>query len=313
MKAKVSVVIPIYNVEKYIARCLDSVLAQSLNDLEIILVDDGTPDGSMQIVGRYAATDHRFRIVTHERNRGLMQARKTGYMIAESDYVLFCDSDDYLPPTAIETLYNEAKRSDADIVSGDMTLVFPDGRQIVRTSVLKYGSSKIPVYRSLLLDEYHHNLCGKIFRRSVLQDYNYTTIEHFTNGEDGYLFYQVVENVGKVVHLNEPVYYYVQSSDTSSKTRHNRKAIRSICLLNQLRDQLASKYPEIRQVAQAKVSAVVCGLYAKGYDKDSALDEYVEECSLSQYASLGSLFRYNSLPRACKLLMKRIRGRYFSR
>ena len=168
MKAKVSVVIPIYNVEKYIARCLDSVLAQSLNDLEIILVDDGTPDGSMQIVGRYAATDHRFRIVTHERNRGLMQARKTGYMIAESDYVLFCDSDDYLPPTAIETLYNEAKRSDADIVSGDMTLVFPDGRQIVRMARRKSRSIDRCCLMSTITTFVEKSSGGRFFKTTTI-------------------------------------------------------------------------------------------------------------------------------------------------
>ena len=307
MKAKVSVVIPIYNVEDKVDRCLESILTQSLHDLEIIVVDDGTPDNSMQVVERYAAGDNRFRIVAHERNRGLMQARKTGYMMAEGDYVLFCDSDDYLPPRAVETFYNEAMRTGADVVSGDLTLVFPvDGQQEVRGSVLRYGSAMIPVYKSLLLDEYHHNLCGKLFRRSLLQDHDYTTIEHFTNGEDGFLFYQVMEHVGKVVHLQKPLYCYVQNDKSSTRFRYGENAIHSICMLNQLRLKLADKYPEIRRYAQAKVSEVVSSLYARGYDKDANLDKYVVDCSLSGYASPGSVFKYNPLPKACRLFVKRL-------
>ncbi len=307
MKAKVSVVIPIYNVEDKVARCLESILTQSLHDLEIIVVDDGTPDNSMQVVDRYAAGDNRFRVVAHERNRGLMQARKTGYMMAEGDYVLFCDSDDYLPPRAVETFYNEAMRTGADVVSGDLTLVFPvDGQQEVRGSVLRYGSAMIPVYKSLLLDEYHHNLCGKLFRRSLLQDHDYTTIEHFTNGEDGFLFYQVMEHVGKVVHLQKPLYCYVQNDKSSTRFRYGENAIHSICMLNQLRLKLAEKYPEIRRYAQAKVSEVVSSLYARGYDKDANLDKYVVDCSLSGYASPGSVFKYNPLPKACRLFVKRL-------
>ena len=307
MTVKVSVVIPIYNVEDKVARCLESVLTQSLHDLEIIVVDDGTPDNSMQVVDRYAAGDNRFRVVAHERNRGLMQARKTGYMMAEGDYVLFCDSDDYLPPRAVETFYNEAMRTGADVVSGDLTLVFPvDGQQEVRGSVLRYGSAMIPVYKSLLLDEYHHNLCGKLFRRSLLQDHDYTTIEHFTNGEDGFLFYQVMEHVGKVVHLQKPLYCYVQNDKSSTRFRYGENAIHSICMLNQLRLKLADKYPEIRRYAQAKVSEVVSSLYARGYDKDANLDKYVVDCSLSGYASPGSVFKYNPLPKACRLFVKRL-------
>ena len=307
MTVKVSVVIPIYNVEDKVARCLESVLTQSLHDLEIIVVDDGTPDNSMQVVDRYAAGDNRFRVVAHERNRGLMQARKTGYMMAEGDYVLFCDSDDYLPPRAVETFYNEAMRTGADVVSGDLTLVFPvNGQQEVRGSVLRYGSAMIPVYKSLLLDEYHHNLCGKLFRRSLLQDHDYTTIEHFTNGEDGFLFYQVMEHVGKVVHLQKPLYCYVQNDKSSTRFRYGENAIHSICMLNQLRLKLAEKYPEIRRYAQAKVSEVVSSLYARGYDKDANLDKYVVDCSLSGYASPGSVFKYNPLPKACRLFVKRL-------
>ena len=311
MGAKVSIIIPIYNVEKVVGNCLKSVVGQTLSDLEIVVVDDGSPDDSMSVVGRFADKDNRFRLIAHDKNRGLMQARRTGYMAATGDYILFCDSDDYLPLDAVEKLYKEAVRTEADIVSGDMMLVFPDHdrKETRRTSSLSFGSDKVSVYKSLLVSEYHHNLCGKIFKRELLQAHEYITVEHFTNGEDGYLFYQVLENAYKVVHLNEPVYCYFQNMSSSSKVRFGRKAIRSICMLNQLRDSVAMRHPELRRYAQSYVSAVISSLYAKGYDKDAGLDEYVAECSLSKYASLWSLFKFNPLPKACKLMMKRILGK----
>ena len=306
--AKVSIIIPIYNVEGLVARCLESVISQSLCDIEIVVVDDGTPDNSMQIVGQFAKNDQRFHLIAHEQNRGLMQARRTGYMAATGDYILFCDSDDYMPLDAVENLYKEATRTGADIVSGDMKLVLSGNRsEVLRTSKLSYGSDKLSVYQSLLLSEYHHNLCGKIFKRELLQDHEYVTVEHFTNGEDGYLFYQVLEHAQKVVHMDIPVYFYLQNSQSSSKVRLGEKAIHSICMLNQLRVQLGCRYPEIKRFAQTKVSSVICDLYARGYDRDANLDQYVRECSLCEYASLWSVFKYNPLPKAGKMFLKRLR------
>ena len=304
---KVSVIIPVYNVENSIGRCLESVVNQTMQDLEIVVVDDGTPDNSMSIVRSFADKDQRFRILAHDNNRGLMQARKTGYTAAIGDYILFCDSDDYLPLDAVEVLYTGAMQSRADIVSGDAMLVFPDEtRQVPRPSILRFGSDKISVFKSLLLGEYYHNLWGRIFKKSLFRDHNYNTVEHFTNGEDGFLFYQVMEHVGKVAHLQKPVYCYVQNNQSSTKIRYGENAIHSICMLNQLRLKLAEKYPEIKRYAQAKVSEVVSSLYARGYDKDANLDKYVVDCSLSGYASPGSVFKYNPLPKACRLFIKRM-------
>lgn len=107
MKMKVSIIIPVYNVSKYIERCLKSVLGQTWKDLEIILVDDCTPDDSMDIVRGILETSSRSDIVTilkHEKNRGLSAARNTGIRQATGNYLYFLDSDDYLPANGIELL-----------------------------------------------------------------------------------------------------------------------------------------------------------------------------------------------------------------
>ena len=303
---KVSVVVPVYNVEEHIRQCLESIMAQTLQDFEVVVVDDCTPDNSMRVVREFADHDDRFRIVTHEKNRGLMQARKSGYTVAEGEYVIFCDSDDFLPADAIEKLYNEAVRTAADVVSGDMVLYFPDtGREELWSAQLRYGSNMVAVYKSLLLSEYYHNLCGKIFKKRILCDYPYITLENFTNGEDGYLFYQIVENTKKVVHLEEPIYYYRQNMQSSTKCRYGHNAIRSICKLNQLRGQLADKHPEIRKYAYRKITVVLVSLYNSGYDKDAGLDEYVREFGLSKYVSLWSVFKHVPPKEACMILVRK--------
>lgn len=113
--AKVSVIIPVYNVEQYLCRCVDSALGQTLADLEIILVDDGSPDGSPAICDAYAQADSRVKVI-HKQNGGLASARNAGMQIAQGDYLFFLDSDDWLEPDGMERLYETAIRCGVDFV-----------------------------------------------------------------------------------------------------------------------------------------------------------------------------------------------------
>lgn len=115
MSPKVTVVIPVYNVEKYLSRCVDSVLNQTLTDLEIILVDDGSPDSCPSICDVYAKTDHRIRVV-HKQNGGLSSARNAGMKIASGEYLFFLDSDDWLEPDGLQHLWELANHYQVDYV-----------------------------------------------------------------------------------------------------------------------------------------------------------------------------------------------------
>lgn len=112
---KVSILVPIYNVEKYLRRCIESVLSQDFKDYELILVDDGSPDRCPQICDEYAKKDSRIKVV-HKQNGGLVSARLAGFKEAIGEYVMHVDSDDYLLPGAVSTLYNTAKEGDYDVV-----------------------------------------------------------------------------------------------------------------------------------------------------------------------------------------------------
>lgn len=112
---KVSVIVPVYNVENYIRKCLDSIISQTLKDIEIILVDDGSEDNSGKICDEYAEKDSRI-IVIHQKNNGLSNARNTGLNIASGEYIGFVDSDDYIKSEMYSEMYQTAEKTDADMV-----------------------------------------------------------------------------------------------------------------------------------------------------------------------------------------------------
>lgn len=123
---KVSVIIPVYNVEQYLAQCIDSVKNNSLKDIEIICVDDGSEDGSLDILKSFAQDDSRIKIIS-QKNGGLSSARNTGFKSAQGEYVLFLDSDDYLEPKALEYLYSEAVADDLDQLFFNASTFYDDG------------------------------------------------------------------------------------------------------------------------------------------------------------------------------------------
>jgi glycosyltransferase involved in cell wall biosynthesis len=113
---EISVIVPVYNVEKYIHRCIDSILAQTFTDFECILVDDYSSDNSLSICEEYAKKDTRIRIIRNEQNRGLPQVRKIGFAIASGGYILYIDSDDWIENNMLEKMYGKAVSADYDIV-----------------------------------------------------------------------------------------------------------------------------------------------------------------------------------------------------
>lgn len=227
---KVSICVPVYNVEKYISRCLTSILSQSYENIEVIVVNDCSPDDSMKIVADFAKRDSRIHVMEHEVNRGLMVARKTGYMAATGDYITFCDSDDELPDRAIEKLLDAI--GDADIAAGTIAYIDAKGNQSTWKQILKYGGDKLSLVRSLFSKEIGHNLCSKLFKREILQGEDYCTYENFTNAEDGLLFYQIVNNLNNgVVCIQDVVYNYYENTQSSTHVQISDQALGGILKL----------------------------------------------------------------------------------
>lgn len=122
---KISVIVPCYKVEQYLPKCVESLCNQTLKDIEMILVDDGSPDNSGKICDEWAAKDERVKVI-HKANGGVSAARNDGLRIARGEYVLFCDSDDWMDNDALEALYLAGVKNDADVVIGDVSQVYGD-------------------------------------------------------------------------------------------------------------------------------------------------------------------------------------------
>ena len=303
---KVSVIVPVYNVEKYIGRCIESIQKQTLTDWELILVDDCSPDNSIEIIQEYEKKDSRIIVKRHDVNHGPMIARRWGDAIASGEYITYCDGDDMLPDKSLELLYNTALETGADIVSGNMTYVSINGSKKVFKSTLNYGNDRICAFKSLLRGEFHHNLCSKLFKASLLKEYEYKSYEHFTNGEDGYVFYLVVSHITKIVQIEAPVYYYMQNMQSSSNIRYKENAIKGICITNKTRNDIISKYSELESDLHKCITNILCSLYAQGYDKDAKLDYYINEYGLSGYVTLPSIIKNCKWSNIIRLILIRI-------
>lgn len=311
---KVSVLVPVYGVEKYIERCARSLFEQTLDDIEFIFVDDCTPDRSIEILEsiieeyrlRFAEKKYEVRIVRMPTNSGLAAVRRHGIQLAKGDYITFCDSDDIMPEDAVESLYNLAVESDADIVSGDMEWLYDDGTTKRSYISLPYGSDRESVYRALLSKEYSHTLCSKLFKNSLLQEHEYITLMHATNGEDGMLFYQVLQYAKKVVHKNTLVYRYYQNSQSSTHVRLKEHALYSIIQLNKIRLNTCGKIDTLKNNTWVYVSEVLNGLIAQGYNKEGLLKNLIEKEQLQDFVNPIVMFTHYPLRGFIKTMVKRV-------
>ena len=186
-----------------------------------------------------------------------------------------------------------------------MTYISINGSKKVFKSTLKYGNDRISAFKSLLRGELYHNLCSKLFKASLLKDYEYKSYEHFTNGEDCYVFYSVVSHINKIIQIDVPVYYYMQNVLSSSQLRLGVNAIKNICFTNKFIKDITSNYPELNNELRRRITNVMCSLYIQGYDRDAKLNYYIEANDLSEYVTLLNIIRSCKFSILLSLVFKR--------
>jgi glycosyltransferase involved in cell wall biosynthesis len=288
----VSVIIPVYNTGEYIGRCLESLLNQTFKNLEVIVVNDATPDHAMTIVHEYASSDDRIKILEHQKNRGTGMARQTGYERASGDYIMFVDSDDYLPENAIENLYNHTE-DDVDIVRGSSQRVTKRGLQQINMSKLSYGSDNISVYKSLLSLELPHSLCGNLFKKRLFENHAYDCFENLTNGEDAILFYQVVKNINRMKIMDDVVYYYYENTRSATRSILTEKKYHDIIFSFCYTCNVVRDIPELSRVLTQHEIKILLQMLRKNYDKKT-------------------IYRYADLPDLNTLLTWQTLSRHYS-
>lgn len=211
---KISILVPIYKVEKYLARCIDSVLAQTFGGYELILVDDGSPDRCPQICEDYAQKDQRIKVV-HKENGGLVSARLAGFTEAKGDYLLFLDSDDYLMPDALSSLYEVAKQG-YDIVKGNDLRFCEEGKLGVEKPKLLNTEVSGPenYLKKYMSGNFLPYLWGGLYRKSLFTASIFENILDISIYEDGVTNIAIWRGVNRYIAIDKTVcaYYINQKS-----------------------------------------------------------------------------------------------------
>ena len=209
---KVSIIVPIYKVEKYLEKCIDSILNQTYKNLEIILVDDGSPDKCPKICDDYAKKDERIKVI-HKKNGGLSDARNFGINIATGDYISFIDSDDFISNDYVEYLLNLIVKYDADM-SVILPLKFKEESKIK----INQKNAKIKVYSAykalevmLYQKEFDNAAWGKLYSRKIIKGIEFPKGKLY---EDIGTTYKYILKSNKVVYSNAIKYFYLQRNDS---------------------------------------------------------------------------------------------------
>ena len=210
----VSIVIPVYNIGKYLEKCLDSVVAQTFPDIEIIVVNDGSTDNSPEIIARYADKDSRI-VVIDKSNEGLAYARKSGIEAARGTYIYHLDGDDYLELDAIELLYRKAKEEDADMVVFPFSLDYVDEKKKRSSRPAPGVYDSVSFFQSMAFCRNYWSVCSYLHKRSLYAEVHFE--KGLNYGEDAYLASQLTYFANKIVVLeSHPLLHYVIRNDSIS-------------------------------------------------------------------------------------------------
>lgn len=215
MPKKVSVVVPIYKVEKYLRRCIDSILNQTYSNIELILVDDGSPDNCGKIADEFAAADKRIKVV-HKKNGGLSDARNHGMKYVTGEFTVFVDSDDWLAAEMIEELVDKIFIYNADVVQSAFYYAYDD-YLLFENRYNDKDDPPIVLNNTSLMTELVKNTkvknfaWGKLYRTDIIRDIPFEKGVLF---EDVFWAYKVMHKVKRYVILNRPMCYYYQRSDS---------------------------------------------------------------------------------------------------
>lgn len=213
----ISVIIPIYNVEKYLEKCIESVIAQTYKNIEIILVDDGSPDGCGLICDEFAQKDSRIKVI-HKENGGLSDARNAGLDITSGEYVMFVDSDDYISCQMCSKLYRALTENDADLSACNFLCVDEDGREIAEMNKEMSITDEVLSGREILENRlmrhdgwYWVISWNKLYKKTLFDKARFKAGKQH---EDEFIAHEILSQCERASGVSDAMYYYVQRGDS---------------------------------------------------------------------------------------------------
>jgi len=215
---KVSVIVPVYNVQDYLSKCIDSIINQTYRDFELILIDDGSTDSCGEICDKYASSDNRVRVI-HQSNSGPSAARNAGLDVAKGDYISFVDSDDYIHNQMLETMVKKITGTQADIAICNYAFVDYQGNTIEHDSTIESESF---ISQDNLLGLLAKGWlpavipCNKLYERSIFDNLRYPSGKRY---EDDFIAHKIIARAKKILLIPDYFYYYLQREGSMSKNQ----------------------------------------------------------------------------------------------
>ncbi len=283
-KASVTVIVPIYNVEKYLEECLQSLERQKLKGIEVILVNDGSTDHSAEIAKEYCDRNTNFKLI-NRKNGGLSAARNTGLDTASGEYIHFLDSDDYLADEALEKLYEKAKAEDLDALRFS-AYCFEDGTR--EFTWQHYGGYKFAgeypdIYNgtdfylnAINNTDYYPSCCLIIMKRSHIEENGLRFVEGIVH-EDNLFYFEVAMLSKKIAVMNEPLYYRRFRSGSITQLQDWMNKNRSMCISVEMADKFIENHPLIKGVASDWQMNFFINTMFANWDLMSTKEQYSKE------------------------------------
>lgn len=320
----ISVLIPVYNVERFLPRCLDSVLAQTFTDFEVICVNDASPDTSAVILAAYAASDPRIRIITHPSNLGPMKARETAYSNATGSYLFFLDADDDLPKNSLAVLYDAAIKDNSEITVGNMCLTNDIGKKTIRERAKRAGSTYLTYLDSLL----HWNtpsLCGSLFHRRLFSQINPQALSQQLFSEDRLLLVEILTRCKPSIKpVCKTTYIYRQNPESSTHHKLTEADVASqFKVLGICHDLISKNAPSLSSANDRFIALSICEFAEKGFRKefleniDARTRKFINFTEMKQLVGIGrtlhthlclNLRHYSILAHKLHLLLWKSKG-----
>lgn len=294
---EVSVIIPVYNTEQFLGDCLNSVLAQTFTDFEIIIVNDGSTDNSVAIVEQFAAKDSRI-VILHQENKGLSEARNTGIKAARGNWITFVDSDDMLAPTFLQKLLEAAKQNNASIACSDKRLFWKeseiDNRDSATAQALALSPEKALERALYQKNGPDYSAWSKIYDAKIWQSRQFTPGIYF---EDMDCIPQVLLDAKKVAFVPEPLYLNRRHNTSILATAYNRKKAELLDIAERICELVKDKDAELQRAAHSNLFSASCSILMRTPDTEEFKDFRERAWKHIKDLRLETLFNVNSRTR----------------
>ena len=250
MNGLVSIIVPVYQIEKYIKNCLDSILHQTYPNIEIILIDDGSTDSTGKICDEYQLKDDRIKVI-HKMNEGVAIARNVGIQMSKGEFLTFIDGDDYVISNYIELLVNSINTSNSDM-SLTNSQVISENTDINYSQVS--GSVRelndLELLRELMSMKIIHNISGKMFKRDIFGQILFTPNKKYA--EDLEVIYKYVLKIKKATYINVKAYFYLIRQDSAMQKGFDKNQMIEISTIEEIMELVVKKYPTLNIEAQGR-------------------------------------------------------------